>query len=106
MKGTFEDKDENGRAVEMGKAVGALKGKTAARGKRWRLCEGCDGRVAITFHEVVAEPLGRLAVTEIIGSWSRSGEKTNKQTKKTDSFWFCVVCLFSNAGRWGASCQL
>lgn len=63
MKDTLEDKDENGGAVEMGKAVGVSVWR-----KRWTPCEGCDGRVAITFHDVVAEPLGGLAAIEITRS--------------------------------------
>lgn len=70
------------------------------RGKRWRLCEGCDGRVAITFHEVVADPLGRSAVTEIIRSWvasSGAGETRKQQTnnqKKLINFGLVFLYLF------------
>lgn len=41
LKGTFEDKDENGGVVEMGKAVGVVLWK-----KRWRLCEGCGNHLS------------------------------------------------------------
>lgn len=76
------------------------------RKRRRRHCEGCDGRVAaITFHEVVAEPLGRSAATEISRSWvaSTGAGGARKQTDKLaliSCFFICLfVCMFSRMGR-------